>query len=114
MHEMSIAQEIIRILDDLAQDYPDQSISRVHLHIGVLASVIPDSLLFCFDSIKPGTPFAHAELLIETLDVRARCVSCEKDFCIQEFDFSCPYCQSTALEITQGKELCIAKLELIS
>lgn len=51
MHELSIAQDIIDIVKAEMRNYDAKILRAVHLEIGAMSSVMPDSLSFCFETI---------------------------------------------------------------
>lgn len=65
MHELSLANGIL----DLVQEYvpPDRAwaVRGVRVQVGDWASVLPESLAWCFSAIVSSTPYASASLVIE-------------------------------------------------
>lgn len=113
MHEMGIALQIIDIaVASIPPELRSARVERVNLKIGKLAAVVPDSLRFCFDIVSKDTPLAGAELAIEETPVLARCKDCDARWTIAEPAFTCPGCQSGALEILSGRELDIVSIEI--
>jgi hydrogenase nickel incorporation protein HypA/HybF len=113
MHEMGIALQIVDIAAaSIPAELKSARVERVNLKIGKLAAVVPDSLRFCFDIVCKDTPLAGAELAIEETDVVARCKDCDASWTIAGPAFSCPQCQSGALEILSGRELDIVSIEI--
>lgn len=109
---MAIAQQIVGIVDETLKSHPNTKCKTVHIRVGELTAVIPESLHFAYQAITSDTSLADSRLYIETVPVRAECKSCLKQFGIRDFEFACPHCQSTEIEIRQGNELHVEKLEL--
>lgn len=65
MHEAGIAQQVIEACEVHLRRHGASHATGVGLRVGALASVDPDALRFCFDSLKVGTPLATASLMIE-------------------------------------------------
>jgi hydrogenase nickel incorporation protein HypA/HybF len=71
MHEMSIAQSILEVVQQYARDNGhtgDVNVPRVRsvrLKVGEMAGVAPESLQFCFEVASEGTVARGAELLID-------------------------------------------------
>ena len=65
MHEAGIAQQVIEACEVHLRRHGATHATAVGLRVGALASVDPDALRFCFDSLKAGTALAHATLTIE-------------------------------------------------
>jgi hydrogenase nickel incorporation protein HypA/HybF len=113
LHEMGIAMQIIEIAtDSIPDDMENVRVERVNLKVGKLAAVVPDSLRFCFDIIAKDTPLKGAELVIEEIDVVARCNDCHTEWTIIEPVFSCKKCKSGSIELLSGRELDIDSIEI--
>ncbi|MEA3417083.1 MAG: hydrogenase maturation nickel metallochaperone HypA [Thermodesulfobacteriota bacterium] len=113
MHEMVIAKQIIEIATSSIPDsMKNRSVERVNLKVGKLSSVVPDSLIFCFEILSIDTRLAGAELNIEVVPVLARCRECETEWTINEPIFTCKKCKSGLIEIISGRELNITSIEL--
>ncbi|NQT24618.1 hydrogenase maturation nickel metallochaperone HypA [candidate division KSB1 bacterium] len=112
MHEMAIAQQIVGIVEDTLRSHPNAKCKTVHVRIGELTAVIPESLTFAYQAITTDTPLSESILKIKSMPILAECKSCLQKFGIKDFDFLCPFCQSQDLEVRQGKELHVEKLEL--
>jgi hydrogenase nickel incorporation protein HypA/HybF len=65
MHEAGIAQQVIEACEVHLSRHGAARATRVGLKVGALASIDPEALRFCFDSLKAGTPLATATLMIE-------------------------------------------------
>ncbi|MFM7574075.1 MAG: hydrogenase maturation nickel metallochaperone HypA [Snowella sp.] len=108
MHELGITENIIEIALDYAQG---QKISRITLAIGQLSAILPDSIQFCFDACRLGTPLENTLLEIIEIPGLARCHHCGTEFAIAE-PFGICECGSMDLTLIQGQELQIKELEL--
>jgi len=65
MHELSIAQSILKtVLAESAARQPARA-TKVGLRIGVMAGIDPQSLTFCFEALVKGTSLEPLELAIE-------------------------------------------------
>lgn len=114
MHEMGIAQELVRIaLDALPRDMAAPQVASVNLKIGKLAAVVPHSLTFCFEIITQGTPLEKAHLNIESVPVRIRCTGCGREWEPDTPVFRCPDCDPGNIELLSGREIEIVSLELL-
>ena len=113
MHEMGIAMQIIEIATaSIPQSIPISRVERVHLTIGKLAAVVPESLRFCFEIAAKETPLDGAELVIAEIPVKARCKICRREWIITEPVFKCVACDSGQIEILSGRELNIESIEI--
>ncbi len=113
MHEMGIALQIVEIATaSIPDDIENAQIERVNLKVGKLAAIVPDSLRFCFDIVAKDTPLKGAKLVIQEIDVVARCNDCQTNWTITEPVFSCKKCKSSSIEILSGRELDIDSIEI--
>ena len=112
MHELSLCEGIVQIIEDQAAQQDFTSVEKVRLEIGALAGVELEALRFGFDVVTKGTVAENAELEIIELAGQAWCMPCQKSVGIsQRFD-ACPDCGSHQLQVTGGDELRIKDLEV--
>jgi hydrogenase nickel incorporation protein HypA/HybF len=112
MHEMSIAQSLITILQEEMAKNGAKSLRSVRLSIGEMSAIVPESLSFCFEIIIQGTPLEGAKLLMDRIPLKGYCGKCERPFDIKDFVFVCPTCGSTNIETIEGQELSIVEMEV--
>jgi hydrogenase nickel incorporation protein HypA/HybF len=113
MHEMSLAMEILKIVQDsIPADLVDARVQRVNLRVGRMSAVVPDSLRFCFTVVSDKTNVAGAELAIEEVAVEVRCGACGHQWLIDAPVFVCPQCSSGQVEMLSGRELDIVSIEI--
>lgn len=111
MHETAIVQDMFRIIDQVAEENQLKRIDRVNFVIGKMMQVVPDLFYFAFDAAKEGTIAENSEVKLEFLPIKMKCKSCGQEFLIDNNVFYCPGCQSTDLDLIQGKELLIKSIE---
>ena len=114
MHEASIALSILDIVQSKCQEEGCSSVDSIRVRIGKAAGILPDSLIFAFDSAKDNTVAKNATLAIETVPVGGTCNDCKKEFTVEDvqYVFSCPLCGSKSFEITSGREMEIVDTEI--
>ena len=113
MHELSIASSIVEAVAESAAAYPGARVKEVRLRVGALASVIEDSLQFCWELATENTPLAGAALIIDKLPVIVRCDACGIDSQLDGVQsFRCSRCGQIASGLRQGRELEIESIEL--
>ncbi len=113
MHELSIAASIVDAVTETAAAYPGARVKEVRLRVGALASVVEDSLQFCWDLATGDTPLAGAALVIDLLPVIVHCDACNVDSQLDGVQsFRCPRCGQIAADLRQGRELEIESIEL--
>ncbi|MBN2412434.1 hydrogenase maturation nickel metallochaperone HypA [candidate division KSB1 bacterium] len=112
MHEVGIANEIIRIINDIMGEHPGQKVDKVKVVIGEMIAVVPDSLTFAYTALTENTLLQNSKLDIEIVPLTARCNVCSRKFNIKEFEMTCPYCFSQDIAVNNGNELYIKELEV--
>ncbi len=112
MHELSIAQNIIEIVQDHLPEDQKYSVKTVRVKIGKLTNILPDSLVFSFDALTRETNLNGASLEIEHLPLTIECGDCGLQSSGNEFIFACPECGSTSIKIVSGNELMVTEIEL--
>lgn len=112
MHEMSLCEGILQVLQDHAKSKEFERVKTVWLEIGGLSAVEPEAMRFCFDVVMSNTLADQARLEIIEVPGEAFCIQCSKVVQVkQRFDL-CPECGSVQLQITGGEEMRIKELEV--
>ena len=113
MHEMSIAQNILDIAVAAAEREGAEKITRVNVVAGEMRAIVPTQLTFCFGIAAEDTIASGAELNLEIVPAKGRCRKCGSGFTIKDFEYLCPACESSDIEITGGTELRIRDIEVV-
>ncbi len=110
MHELSLCGSIYDIVDRAAAGRP---VSVIHLQVGRLRQVIPDTLTYCWTLVSDDTALGGSELVVESMPVTLHCRLCEADTTVaRELLLLCGSCESTEVVVTGGEEFLLASLEL--
>jgi len=113
MHEISLCQSMLRIMEEQAAKQRFTKVSAVYLEVGVLAGVDPEALRFGFDVVMQDSLASGAELEIIMLQGRAWCEQCLTKVNIQQRFDACPECGGHQLKISAGEELRIKDLAVM-
>ena len=114
MHEMGIALQIIEIATaSIPPDMPNARVEKVHVKVGKLTAVVPESLHFCFEIAARETLLADASLQIEEVPILARCSDCRFEWTVEAPVFACPRCEGSSIELLSGRELDIDSIEVM-
>ncbi|MFC1536750.1 hydrogenase maturation nickel metallochaperone HypA [Pseudomonadota bacterium] len=113
MHEMSLCESVLQILDASAKEQGFSTVKTVWLEIGVLSCVEPEAMRFSFDVVTRGTLAEGAVLEIERVQATARCLSCLQDVSVNRYGDPCPACGSSDLQISGGDQLRVKELEVV-
>ena len=112
MHEFSIAQSLLEIVEQEVHPYAGAKVISVKVRIGKLSGVIPDALRFAFEMVSTGGRAQGASLVIEEIPLRITCKECKKVTVMDDPFLLCPHCQSTDVELIAGRELEIKEMEI--
>jgi hydrogenase nickel incorporation protein HypA/HybF len=112
MHELAITQSLFDIVMEKAKESGARKVSSINLVIGEMTGVVGDSVRFYVDLLSKDTIAEGVTLNIDIVPTKALCRNCGKTFELEEFNWNCPYCSSTAWEVTGGKELFVESIEV--
>jgi hydrogenase nickel incorporation protein HypA/HybF len=112
MHEMSLAEGVLQIVEDAARRQGFARVTAVRLEIGRLASVEPEALRFCFEAVVRGSLAEGARLEIVDTPGTGWCLQCSETVAIGALYDPCPRCGSYQVQPTGGTEMRVMDLEV--
>lgn len=112
MHEMSIAEGIMQVIEDEAKKQGFTRVKHIWLEIGRFSGVETEALTFCFDVVTRGGIAEGSALDIIDIPGQAWCMACSETVEVTERYDACPECGSYQLQVTGGEELRIKELEV--
>jgi len=112
MHELAITQSMCDLVLEQAKKAGAKKVGKINLVIGEMTGVVGDCVQFYFDFISKGTLAEGAALSFAMVPPKAQCRDCGKTFEIREFDWTCPDCRGSSLQIVAGKELFVESIEV--
>ena len=112
MHEMSLAEGVLQMIEDAARQQGFARVSTVWLEIGQLSGVEPEAMAFCFDAVTHGSIAQNARLEIITLPGTGWCMACAQTVPMKEAFGECPVCGGHQLQVTGGTEMRVKELEV--
>ncbi|MBN1792443.1 hydrogenase maturation nickel metallochaperone HypA [Candidatus Woesearchaeota archaeon] len=107
MHELAITKEVIRIIREEAEKNSISSVKYVSLELGGLTTYKKESLLYFFNILKKDEE-ALQEAVLKIIEVggKVRCKECGAVGTVEDPILPlCKACDSSDIEITQGKDL---------
>ena len=111
MHELSIAQSLLEIVNQEVAKHAISKVTTVKLKVGKLSAIEPTSLTFCFEILTKETIVEGAELVIDLVPVRGKCLGCGELFEVDGLLFTCPNCSGHNIKLTSGRELYIEEIQ---
>lgn len=112
MHELGIMTGIMNAVETSAKDAGADKILKISLSVGEMTEAIADALQFAFEALSEGTPCEGAELVVNMVKPKSRCLECGEVFIHDRFHIFCPACDSFATELLEGRELHIDSIEV--
>lgn len=114
MHELSITQQILGIAQKHGQNNQANKVTDLYLVIGELSSVIDDSVQFYWDMIAENTICEGANLHFNRIPAIFKCRDCAEEFHLKDGSLTpCPACQSSNVDILQGKEFHLESINIL-
>jgi hydrogenase nickel insertion protein HypA len=114
MHELSLAQSLLRQLHDLAAKNGARRVSKVTVEIGPLAGIVQDSFEFGFTILAAESAVTKgAALIIKTPAPGYQCLDCGnllEPGCSRPD--SCPACQSKIIMPKGGHDIVLLQVEM--
>ncbi len=112
MHEMSLAESVLELVESTARRECAVRVRRVILEIGQLAAVDREAMRFCFDAVVRGSLAEGALLDIEVIPGSGWCPSCAATVPMDERIAACPGCGGFQLQPTGGTEMRVREIEI--
>ena len=113
MHELSIAEELVRVIRAEIRAYPNALLKSARVRVGTLRLIEPAILECCFEAAIWDSPLTGARLHIEQVAASARCRTCGLEFALEDRWFECPQCDTIGAELLCGDELQLVNLEIV-
>jgi hydrogenase nickel incorporation protein HypA/HybF len=110
MHEVALAEGVLRIVMDAARAGAAVRVHTVWVELGALAHVEPDALAFCFDAVTRGSLAEGATLEIARTAGTAWCMPCSVQVPLAKLGDACPRCGSYQLQVLQGDEMRVKEI----
>jgi len=112
MHEMSLAEGVLQIIEDSAKTQNFSHVKTVWLEIGQLAGVEVEAMKFCFDAVTRDSIAQDAKLEIVEKPGQAWCLHCAETVQVQALYDACPKCGSHQVQVTGGNEMRVKELDV--
>jgi hydrogenase nickel incorporation protein HypA/HybF len=113
MHEISLLENILEILQSNARSQGYSQVKKVSLEIGQLSCVEAEALRFGFDVVMKGTLAENAQLEIHQQPSVGTCEQCQQTMAIETFHDPCCHCGSFRVTVIRGSELKIKDLLVV-
>ncbi len=112
MHELALAESLVKKIQDIAETENISEIISVTLLIGEFSGVDKDALDFALPFTTEGTLLVKTEFLYEDVKVKVKCEDCEKESFPEVPIIICTECHSDNINIISGREFVIKEMEI--
>jgi hydrogenase nickel incorporation protein HypA/HybF len=112
MHEVSLIESVVAIVDEARRTQGFARLRTIRLQVGELSHAAPDALRFCFDAVTSGTIAEGAALMIEMTPGQGACPGCGQIVAIAERFAECPLCKSPDVRMVAGDAVRVTELEV--
>lgn len=112
MHELSLAESVIRIVERKALEQGFSRVLTLTLEIGELAAVDEQALRFALEAVTRDTLAGEARIEITRAPGQAWCDACGDSVRVSTRLDPCPDCGGHGLRVTGGDAMLVRQLEV--
>ncbi len=112
MHELAVCQALMQQVEEVACRESATRVTRVTLQIGALSGVEGLLLQDAWPIASAASVASGAELRIENVPLRVRCLECGSESDALPNRLTCGVCDSFRTVLISGEELLLESLEL--
>ncbi len=112
MHELAATESILSIALEYGKKASASQVTDIHISVGLLSSIIDDSVQFYWEMIAKGTLCEKATLHFNRIPAELSCEICHTIFDIQRELIPCPSCGSSRVKILSGNEFRVESIEI--
>ena len=109
MHELALCQAIAATA---ANHAGGRTVSCVHVRVGYLRQVVPDSLQFCWDVLTAEGPLMGCQLDIEHVPAVVACNACGATSTLEGPVLLCGSCGSADVVLQSGDEFLVMSIDV--
>lgn len=110
MHELTLANNILKIINQQTTLQKKRTVREVEVVIGELSGVMVDALKGALQAVLKDTNHANIQINLTEKVALAKCSNCSSKVNMDTFYAQCPHCQNEHLDIIQGKELFVKSI----
>jgi hydrogenase nickel incorporation protein HypA/HybF len=112
MHELAVAQSILKIALGHAEKAEAKRITDLNIVMGELSSIVDDSIQFYWDIIAKDTIAEGATLHFRRVPAELQCMSCLEKYHLTEKELICPKCGGVGAKIIAGEEFSLESIDV--
>ena len=112
MHELSLMEGVLGIVQDAHSRHGFRRVTRVTLEVGELAGAETEALEFCWEVVAKGTVAESALVVLVKVPALAWCGACSAGVAVGGHADLCPVCGGVTGPVSQGLDLRVKSLEV--
>ena len=112
MHELGIAQDMLKIALDYAAKNKAARIVAFNIEMSAAANESEESLTFHIENAARGTPAEGARIEFTRVPARMKCLDCGNEFAMDTPEAGCPRCSSGRVMPLAHDEFRLASIEV--
>jgi hydrogenase nickel incorporation protein HypA/HybF len=112
MHELGIAQDMLRIAMEYAAKNKAQRITAFNIEMSAAADESEDSLGFHFEHLMQGTIAEGARIEIVHIPPRVKCLDCTTEFNFGTINVLCPKCHGARVQVLHQDEFKLTSIDI--
>jgi hydrogenase nickel incorporation protein HypA/HybF len=110
VHELSLCQSIQRIVERAREQ---RTVTTVHLEVGQLRQVVPETLVYCWGMVTEGTGLEGSVLDVDHVPVELDCRTCGHRTTVEHaLVLSCSECGSGDIALVAGEEFMVTSIDV--
>jgi hydrogenase nickel incorporation protein HypA/HybF len=113
MHELSLAESMIQIIEDAAVAQKFERVRVIWIEVGSMAGVEAEALRFCFDAVARDTVAQGSRLEIVDVPGSGTCLDCGSNHPVANLFDACPACGSFAVQVSGGTGMRVKELDVV-
>ena len=110
MHELSLATDVIELVQQEAGKHGNPIIEEILIEIGDLSGVEEEIFLSALQILVKDTLLENTLIKINRTPGKGRCSSCNLEFEMKTLFDQCPNCKGFTSEIIDGQEFRVVSL----
>jgi len=111
MHELGVLNSMVHTIERIIKEENYTTVHKIVIEVGELSGIVPHYLEQCWPAASYKTFMADTKLELIVVPGIVKCRSCGRVYNAVYSDLACPDCNGTDMEILQGDDLIIQKLE---
>ena len=109
---MSVATGVVNVLSTKMGQLAPCKLIALELAVGKFSGIEEHSLRFALDTLLAGQGYADVQLRFHDSPAVFKCTACDWQGQIETFTLLCPQCQANDLDIINGQDVILERIEV--